>query len=58
MLNGIKLMSWLDYIKKAIAGFQEFTHTLSYFIQIVLFKSISGLTSVGRGKSNLHTLES
>ena len=49
MLDRIKLMSWLDRIKEAIAGFQGFTHTLSRLSRIVSFKSISDFTSVGRG---------
>lgn len=57
MLNKIKLMSWLDCIKEAIARFQEFIHILSHLSQIVPFKSIFNLTSIDRGKSNLHTLE-
>ncbi len=57
MLDGIKLILWLDCIKEAIARFQEFTHTLSCLSQIVLFKSISESTSIGQGKSYLYTLK-
>ncbi len=57
MLDGIKLMSWLDRIREAIAGFQGFTHTLSRLSRIVPFMSISEFGNKSRGKSNLHTFD-
>ncbi len=57
MLNRLKLMSWLDQIREAIAGFQGFTHILSRLNQIVLFMSIFEFGNEGWGKSNLHTFD-
>ncbi len=57
MLDGIKLMSWLDQFREAIAGFQGFTHTLSCLSRIVPFMSISKFGNEGRGKSNLHAFD-
>ncbi len=57
MLNGIKLMSWLDQIREAIAGFQRFIYTLSRLSQIVPFMSISEFVNEDRGKSNQHTFD-
>ena len=57
MLDGIKLMSWLNQIREAIAGFQEFTYILSHLSQIIPFMSISEFSNEGWGKSNLHTFD-
>ena len=52
MLDKIKLMSWFDQIREAMAGFQEFTHTLSYLSQIVLFMLILKFDNEDRRESN------
>ncbi len=57
MLNRIKLMSWLDQIREAIAGFQGFTYILSHLSRIVPFMSISEFGNEGQGKSNLYTFD-
>ena len=57
MLDKMKLISWLDQINDAIAGFQGFTHTLSCLSRIVPFELISEFGIVGGGKSNLHTFD-
>ncbi len=47
MLDGIKLISWLDQINKAITRFQGFTYTLFCLSQIVPFISISEFSNEG-----------
>lgn len=54
----IRLISWLDCIQEAIAGFSEFTHILFHLSQIIPFKSISDSASVSWRKSNLYIFES
>ncbi len=58
MLDGVKLMSWLDQIREARAGFQGFTYILSRLSQIVPFMSSSEFGNEVWEKSNLHTFDS